>query len=302
MATAGPAGLAFGQGPSEDAGAIARTLESDPVYVAPGAAGRLPAPEQGRVRLAIVKHAIGRVKVVVAAGRGGAADAERLAREIDRAIDVPGALIVVAGPAFHVITSHPRAEAATSALRTAVERHSDDSLEVQLTAAVERIGAVDPGAAADLGSPAGGGGGGAPSGLPDAENFLDRIGDAFRLGVLIVAGAIALPFLLAAIYFVLRVRRSRAHEEEVLESGEAAARSRLVALGDGIRSLDIDTSMPGADRGGLADYEQALARYDQANALLAGEPSAHRVQEAQAAIEAGERHIGAAQRQLDAGG
>ena len=114
----------------------------------------------------------------------------------------------------------------------------------------------------------------------------------------IVAAAIALPFVLVALYFLLRVRRHAAREEEVHESAEQAARRELVSLGDGIRSLDIDTSMPGANRAGIAAYEQALASYDQANELLTGDPSEHRVNQARAAIATGERNIAEARRLL----
>jgi hypothetical protein len=288
--------------------AVARALESDPVYVHPAVVGRLPPADQGRVRIRIVEEAIGRIKIAVvpdalALQEGGAAG---LANNIDRALQPRGALIVVAGPAFHVITSHPRAQPTLAALRSAVTRHREDGLAAQLLAAVGGIARVDPGAGEDLRGPVSdpgagdsdaGGSGGGGSAAPVDDAF-DGITDAFRLGVLIVAGAVALPFLLGTIYFLLRVRRRAAREEEVQESGEQAVRRGLVALGDGIRSLDLDTSMPGADRRGLAAYEQAIARYDQANELLTGDPSAYRVDQARAAIEAGERHIEAARGQL----
>lgn len=282
----------------ERADAVARALESDPVYVHPRVERRLPPADQGRVRLEIVRKAIGRIKIAVVpealAGREGGA--QGLAENIDPTLQAPGALVVVAGPAFYAITSHPRAQATASALRAAVTRHAEDGLAAQLLDGVAAIARVDPGAEEDLRQPAGDSGAGGP--VPEADDFLDPIEDAFRLGVLIVAGAVALPFVLVAIYFLLRVRRSAAREEEVLESGEQAARRGLTGLGEGIHSLDLDTSMPGADRGGLAAYEQALACYDQANELLAGDPSAHRVGQASAAIEAGERHIESARRQL----
>ena len=57
------------------------------------------------------------------------------------------------------------------------------------------------------------------------------------------------------------------------EAGERSADDELVELGDDIRSLDLDTSMPNAPRAALAEYEQAIARYDQANELLSGDPT-----------------------------
>ena len=157
---------------------------------------------------------------------------------------------------------------------------------------------MDPGPDEDLRAPQGNPNPNAGAPVPEADDFLDGVGDAFRLGVLIVAAAVALPFVLAALYFLYRVRRRAVREEEVLESGEQAARRELTQLGEGIRSLDLDTLMPDADAGGLAAYEQALARYDQANELLVGDPTAHRVEQARAAIAAGERDIESARRQL----
>ena len=124
------------------------------------------------------------------------------------------------------------------------------------------------------------------------------MGDAFRLGVLIVAAAIALPFIVGALLLAARVRRRRAREAEVRESGERSADEELVALGDEIRELDLDTSMPSASRAALAEYEQAIARYDQANDLLSGDPTEYRVEQARAAIAAGKRHLAATRERL----
>ena len=290
---------AHGATPAETA---ARSLESDPVYVHPRAADRLTEQERGRVRLAIVREAIGRIKIAVlpgsAAARAGGVGG--LASQIDRQTVVRGTLIVVAGPGIHAITSYPQSEAAVGAIRSAVAQHEDDRLATQLLAAIPRLGRVDPGPDADVNrdrprdtpDPPG------STDVADADDFLDDIGDAFRIGLLIVAAAIALPFILFAVFMALRVRRNRAREHEVREAGEKSADRQLVELGDEIRSLDLDTSMPGASRAALVEYEQAIARYDQANELLEGDPTDYRVQQAQATIAAGRRHIEAARQRL----
>jgi hypothetical protein len=272
----------------------ARALEADPVYVHPDAAARLTAPERGKVRLEIARSAIGRVKIAVVpegiASRSGGV--HQFANEVDRALGVRGTLIAVAGPAYWAVTSYPQSHAAAAALQTAVSDHADERLVTQLVDAIKRLGPVDPGPAGDAGQ--------APGSVPvaDADDFLDDIGDAFRLGVIIVAAAIALPFVLGAVLLIARTRRRRAREEEVRESGERGADTELVALGDDIRSLDLDTSMPNAPRAALAEYEEAIARYDQANELLSGDPTEYRVEQARAAIAAGKRHIAAARERL----
>jgi hypothetical protein len=254
---------------------------------------RLTVPEQGEVRLAIVRSAIGRVKVAVvpegvAARSGGA---QGFANDVDAELRAPGTLIVAAGPNYHLVTSYPDPDRAVSALRAAVNADNDDRLVDELIPAIRRIGRIDPGDTGDLGRQQ-------PPEVPNADDFLDDVGDAFKLGVLIVAGAIALPFILGAVLLAARARRRRSREREVHEAGERSADDELVALGDEIRELDLDTSMPNASRAALAEYEQAIARYDQANELLSGDPTEYRVEQARAAIAAGRRHLAAARERL----
>ena len=288
LALAGPANA------QPNAEAAASALGSDPVYVHQGSAKRLTVPEQGRVRLEIATSALGRVKVAVvpdevAARSGGV---QGFPTQVERALGLLGTLIVVAGPNYWAVTSYPDSERAAAALRSAVRARNDDRLVDELVPAIRRIGRIDPGFAGDIRVPQ------PPVEIPDADEFLDDIGDAFKLGVLIVAAAVALPFILGVILVLLRIRRGRAREEEVRESGERSADTELVALGDEIRSLDLDTSMPNAPRAALAEYEQAISRYDQANELLSGDPTGYRVEQAQAAIAAGRRHIAAARERL----
>jgi hypothetical protein len=271
----------------------AKSLEGDPVYVHPGVAERLTVPEQGKVRLEIVRSAIGRIKVAVvpagvAARAGGVGS---FANEIDRTLHVRGALIVVAGSDYWVVTSYPQSDAAADALRAAVNKSPDDRLVDELLAAIPRLGRIDPGPESDPD-------GQEPPSVPDPDDFFDDVGDAFKLGVLIVAVAVALPFILGAVLLAARARRRRAREKEVRESGERSADDELLALGEDIESLDLDTSMPNAPRAALTEYEQAIAHYDQANELLEGDPTEYRVEQARAAIAAGRRHIAAARERL----
>lgn len=279
------------QSPAET---VARALASDPVYVHPRSAARLPVADQGQVRLAIVRSAIGRIRVAVVpagvAARSGSL--ENFARDVDQTLDVRGAAVFVAGPEYFVTTSYPDSQRAVSAVRAGVAAREGDPLGQELVQVVRRLGRVDPGRPTDVqetqpGSP-----------VPDADDFLDDVGDAFRLGVLIVALGVALPFVVVAVFLVARARRGRAREAEVRQSHERSAADELVTLGDEIRALDLDTSMPSASRAALAEYEQALARYDQANELLSGEPTAYRVEQARAAIAAGRRHLATARERL----
>jgi hypothetical protein len=243
------------------------------------------------VRLEIVRSAIGRIKVAVVPAAVATGGVGAFANEIDRTLHIRGTLIVVAGRDYWAVTSYPQSQATAAALQTAVNERPADRLVDELVAAIPRIARIDPGPETDPGQPA------SPP-ISDGDNFLDDLGDAFKLGVLIVAGAIALPFIFGAVLLAARARRRRAREKEVRESGERSADDELVALGDDIRSLDLDTSMPNAPRAALAEYEQAIARYDQANELLSGDPTEYRVEQARAAIAAGRRHIAAARERL----
>ena len=290
------AALAFAAPAHAQSGAetAAEALEADPVYVHPRANARLTVPEQGEVRLAIVRSAIGRVKVAVVpeAVAARSEGVQGFANQVDRGLGVLGTLIVVAGLDYWAVTSYPQADEAADALRSAVRARDDDRLVDELVPAIRRIGEIDPGPGSDP-SPVP-----AQDDVPDADDFFDDVGDAFKLGVLIVAGAIALPFVLGAVLLAARARRRRAREREVHEAGERSADDELVALGDEIRELDLDTSMPNASRAALTEYEQAIARYDQANELLSGDPTEYRVEQARAAITAGRRHLAAARERL----
>jgi hypothetical protein len=281
---------------------VADSLRSDPVFVARASGRLLSVPERGRVRVRIAQLDPGRIQIVVvpegSARRAGGLN--EYANAVDQAMPGRrGALIVRSGSAFHVVTSHPVVNPTTAALRSAIESNRTKSLGSQLLAAVEGIAEVDPGPNGDPGAASPGAGAGADAGAPDADEFLDDVGDSFRLGVLIVAAAIALPFVLgaAAWLVVLRRRRATAEERERLTLGDT--RDELVALGEEIRALDLDVDMPGASQGGRDDYERALSLYDRANKLLTGdEPSEVELYQARRAIEEGRARLVAARQEL----
>lgn len=275
---------------------IATALRSDPLYVADSQRRLLTVPERGRIRLRIVRKDIGRIQIALvspgsAERAGGIAG---LANAIDQAMPGRrGALVATTGSAFHVVTSHGVVEPTAAALRSAVESHRDDRLAAQLLAGVDGIAEVDPGGDADANSavPA------TPSvdqGSP-SNDVGDDIGESFRIGVLIVAAAIALPFVLGAMVFLFGVRRRRAAAQDREEIDRGDARDELVALGEHIEALDLDVEMPSASARGRDAYEQALKLYDRANQLLAkDDPSEVELYEARRSIEEGRSRIAAA--------
>jgi len=279
---------------------VAAALRSDPVFVAESQSGLLTVPQRGEVRLRIVDADIGRIKIAVVAPKSAerAGGLAALANAIDQAMPGrPGSLLVTTGTGFHVVTSHAVVEPTAAAVRAAVESHRTEGLAAQLLAAVDGIAEVDPGADSDLNSPSP-----SSSANPRPDEVSDDIGEGFRIGLLIVAAAIALPFLIgaAALLMALRRRRTAVHDREQLDEGDA--RGDLVALGEELQALDIDVDMPDASPTGRQEYERALDLYDRANRLLLkDDPSEVELYEARRSIEEGHARLAAARDALGAG-
>jgi hypothetical protein len=76
-------------------------------------------------------------------------------------------------------------------------------------------------------------------------------------------------------------------------------RDQLVALGQDIEDLDLDTQMPNANPSGVQEYQQALMSYDRANRAITHEdPSQIQIAEAKRAVEEGRVRISEARRAL----
>ena len=291
-----PAGAAAGSTVRE----VAAGLRMDPLFVADSQGRLLTVAERGSVRLRIVRRDIGRIQIAVVPPRSAerAGGLGQLANAVDQALPGRrGSLVVTTGSAWHVVTSHGAVGPTAAALRRAVVANRDRGLSAQLLAAVDGIAEVDPGAGADANAPSPGLPT-APAGEP-SNDVGDDIGDSFRLGVLIVAAAIALPFILGVLVFLVgwRRRREAAQDREDLERGDA--RDELIALGEEIQALDLDVEMPNASPHGRGEYERALKLYDRANQLLQkGDPSEVELYEARRSLEEGRARLDAAREAL----
>jgi hypothetical protein len=276
---------------------VAASLRSDPVFVDESQSGLLTVPQRGQVRLRIVDQDIGRIQIAVvseeSAKRAGGVGA--LANAIDGAMPGRrGSLLVTNGPNFHVVTSHRVVDPTAAAVREAVESHREEGLAAELLAAVDGIAEVDPGADADVNAPA--------IKIPSFDGGSepdDVVGDSVKIGVYVVAAAIALPFLIGALVFAMAMRRRRGavRDREQIEEGDA--RSELVALGEELQALDLDVDMPNASARGREEYERALNLYDRANRLLLkDDPSEVQLYEARRSIEEGRKRLAAAREAL----
>jgi hypothetical protein len=284
---------------------VAEALRGDPVYVAPATDELLTVAQRGRLRLRIVDRDIGRIQIAVVRGASArrAGGLNEYANAVDQAMPGRrGSLLVTTGSAFHVITSHAVVNPTLAAVRTAVESNRGKGLDAQLLAAVDGIAEVDPGASADPTPPS------APSptaGDPSAsgDDFLDDVGDSVRLGVLIAAAAVALPFVLGAFGLLLMWRRRQAAAAEREQLTTRDTRDELVAFGEEIRALDLDVDMPGVSQTARDEYGRALELYDRANRLLAGDdPSEVELYEARRSVEEGRARLAAAREALAGSG
>jgi hypothetical protein len=277
---------------------VARALARDPVVVQHGAKPTLSVRQRGRLRLQIARQDIGRVKVAVvrdseASDAGGMRE---LANGIDHELRGKGSLIVVAGAQAYLITSYPQVGPATDALRAGFDQNEGKGLYRQLSAGIRGIARRDPGPSADEGAAA-------PQrsvGVPGVDDATKKVADGIRLAVLIVAVAVALPFVLVAGWMLLRFRRGRREQAELLADERDAFRDEVVALGDQIRDLDLDVEMPDADPRGKAEYERALEIYDQANQALTARRSGASIERARAALAEGRERMEHARALLEA--
>ncbi len=274
---------------------VARALERDPVFAERGADPGISQQEAGKIRLRIVERDIGRIKVAVvkestARAEGGSAG---FANAVDRDLHIRGTLLVSAGTSIHMVVSHQAVDRTIQAVRDAAEAKKGDGLGEQLLEAVMRIAVVDPGPGGD--GDGEGGGISDPAVGKEAQKFLGAV----KLAVLLVALAIALPFVLGALWILLRIRRRRIDERDALAQDRNAARDGLVALGDQIRELDLDESMPDADPQGRAAYEKALADYERADSAMVGRPTRAKLARAAQALSEGRAAMQEAARLLD---
>lgn len=220
MALAAPAAA------QESVDRAVEALQSDSVYVEPGAENAISDSEAEALRRRIEDEG---VNVKVAILPAGAGDAEALATGLREDVGAPVAVVVgnrfrVAGP-----------QGLVDASRAAFEANSDEGVAAVLLDFVDRSASVE------------GGGDGEEGGI--------GAGGIILLGA-IGAGGVA----------ILAARRRRRREEAAeFAEVKDNARDDLVALGDDIRALDLDMELPGVSPEAKADYEIAVGAYGRAD-------------------------------------
>src|SRR4051794_2880644 len=229
----------------------AEALRSDPVYVDPQARPTLTAAQADRLRESIDTTGAEPTYIAVlpaAAVREAGGEPAQVALELGRTLRREGTYATVAGGRFRAASSvlggGEAARLATEAFRDSRQR----GLAATLEDFVARVGE------AQSGERSFGGGGGAPD-----------TGGGVPTGLLVLLGVGAGGVGLVALSRSHRRRRER--EQQVAELREAAE-DDLVALGDDVRSIDLDVEMPDADPRAREALGRGLAAYERAERLL----------------------------------
>jgi hypothetical protein len=225
----------------------AESLRSDPVYVDPDAERAISESEADDLRQEIAREEAGPLYIAIlpadtANEAGGDPDAALL--EVVRAVGEPGTYAAIVGNAFRagatggVLPGGVAGRLATEALNAG----GDAGTVAVLDDFVRRVGDARAGGG---GSESGDGGRGFP-------------------GAVLLLLFLAVPLAL----FGLSRRRQRRREEAEFAEVREVARDDVVALGDDIRSLDIDMEMEGVDPQAKEHYGLAVDRYTQASEAL----------------------------------
>lgn len=233
---AAPAG-ALQSGGASTIDKAAEGLRSSPVYVDPRSAGVLNQSDAQRIAREIDAKNAGPMYIVVlpaAAADAAGGDPVSVLREIQQQLGRPGVYAGLIGKRFRAGATAgvlPKGETAKLA-DAAFKQHQSDGAAAVLLDFVDRVGA------ARNGGGSGGDGSSGTSGL-------------LLLGLIALGGGA----------FALVRRRNKRRE---LEQVKSVARDDLIALGDEIRALDVDASLPNASTDAKQHYNQAVEIYQSA--------------------------------------
>jgi hypothetical protein len=279
---------------------VASALDKDPVYVAPSMHGALPRSAARSLRRKIARLDKGRIQIAVVpqASADRVGGIQSFGNAVDQAMpNRRGTLIATTGQNFQIVTSHTGVDTTLAAVRRAVDKYH--GLPRELSASVEGVAEVDPGPGQDINGPPQTGHTTNPGTIRPASNPGGGSSNAGEIVAIVVGAIVLLPLLGLGIWLLAGwlSRRKATSQMEELDLG--SARDELLALGQDIEDLDIDTQMPNASPAGIQEYQQATMLYDRANrALKDKDPSQLQIAEAGRCAEEGRKHIQAAKNLL----
>jgi hypothetical protein len=251
---------------SASAASVAASLASSPVYVAPDAPIEV---DRGEL-LRMVEAAGTPIYIAVlpaSALEETAGKADALGDKIVAQLKQNGTYLVTAGTRYTAASRVLDRGEAERLADQAFEDHRGDPAAA-LNQFVDNVAAAAPSGEPVAQSDGGGGAGGV-------------IATVAVLAVLVVGGG--------ALIFGMRRRRREQEAERQRELAEVktVAQEDLVALGDDIRALDLDTSMPDADQEAVRHYTEAVDQYQKAATALDRARRVDDLAPVSAALEAG---------------
>ncbi|HSK36760.1 MAG TPA: hypothetical protein VLA80_08490 [Actinomycetota bacterium] len=270
------AGAAAAQ--ADPVGQVVSELRSSPVFVDPEAEGSV---DKGtllsRVRAADTPIYIAVLPASAVQAHGGTL--RDLAEAIAQGVNDPGAYMVTAGNDWMAGSDILEPGRARALGQDAFRAHPNDPQ----AALLQWINAVAAEARNEPAAQTGGGGGGGGGGIAAVA----------VLTVLLVGGG-------ALIFGARRRRREReAERQRELEEVKSVANEDLVALGDDIRALDLDTSRPDADPEAVRHYTEAVDQYQKAATALDRARRTEDLAPMSTALEAGRYSMAAAKAILE---
>jgi hypothetical protein len=225
-----------------------RCLERQPVCVDPRARDVLSRSEARDLRERIESAGAGSLFVAVLPDEAtseaseaslkatGGDDAAALARDLRFQLAEAGTYALVTPRVFRAASDHAEVGPLATA---AAEDHGSEGVHAVLGNFIERVAAER----------------GAATATTEEDYSVNPL-----IPILIVGGLVVLMFALWGGQRRARRQRERAQLEEV----KRVARDDLVALGDDIRSLDLDIEMPSASDAAKEDYGRAVDLYKRA--------------------------------------
>ena len=296
-----------------DIDALVAALQHDPVVVQ-GSPRALTHAQADAVRGLIARADPGRI-FVVALGGQTSAGVDDVATALQQAVHYSGALIVLApapgGGAYNVAADSWEApDLAVSRFEDAlgIAGTVQEALKLGIPAMAKGDAAAGHpgrnGISPSGGAPAAPSSG--PSGIasgPSGSSATSRSGGSASgsSDVGLIIGLVLFALLVGAVvaYYATKAfssarasnKRARWRHEERADTFEQA-QADFVKLGEEIEALDIDTSMPGADPVGKAEYAQALEAHDEAEQRLAkAKDDDYQLSKAITVITSGREHL-----------
>jgi hypothetical protein len=261
--------------------AAAAGLRSQHVYVDPGATAIVSEQDAGRLRGSVTEAGAPIfVAVLPASARQEEGDSTvMLAQAIARKVAQRGAYMVVAGNQWAAgsvgdVLPDGRATALGEEAFGAHRDAAPEALEQWVQGVAREAGQAQPGGAAQGGQAEPVAGGDTGGGRGGAAGTI--LGVAVVTLLLVGGGAL-----------VFGARRRRRERERELAEVKNVAQEDLVALGEDIRALDIDTSMPGADPEAVRHHADAVDAYQRAARILDRAARPQDLAGMSAALEAG---------------